>query len=169
MNPSDVSIPRRSLLKGGSAAVFAAFGGPIMAMAGRVAEASTCVAAVASTLDTSPYGPVAPVNDLTTGLPLVQLPAGFTYKSYGWTGDTMSDGLVTPSSHDGMGVVRTRKVGRSTETVLVRNHERSTSTNAANILGANKSSVAKYDTGITGTNYQTGGTTNLVFRDGNWV
>jgi secreted PhoX family phosphatase len=112
---------------------------------------------------------VAPVNDLTTGLPLIQLPAGFSYKSYGWVGDTMADGLATPSTHDGMGVVLQRKVGRSTEILLVRNHERSTSTNPANILGAGRDSVAKHDVGITGSNYQTGGTTNLVFRDGNWV
>lgn len=169
MNPSDISNSRRNILKGGSAAVFAAFGGPIAAMAGRVAEAAECAPAVASTLAASPYGPVAPVNDLTTGLPLIQLPAGFSYKSYGWVGDTMADGLPTPSTHDGMGVVLSRKVGRSTEILLVRNHERSTSTNPANILGAGRDSVAKHDVGITGSNYQTGGTTNLVFRDGNWV
>ena len=169
MNPSDISNSRRNILKGGSAAVFAAFGGPIAAMAGRVAEAAECAPAVASTLAASPYGPIAPVNDLTTGLPLIQLPAGFSYKSYGWVGDTMSDGLPTPSTHDGMGVVLSRKVGRSTEILLVRNHERSTSTNPANILGAGRDSVVKHDVGVTGSNYQTGGTTNLVFRDGNWV
>ncbi|MDO9165414.1 MAG: DUF839 domain-containing protein [Rhodoferax sp.] len=169
MHDSDISHSRRGVLKGGSAAVFAAFGGPIVAMASRVAEASTCVPGTASTLGASPYGPVAPVNDMSTGLPLIQLPAGFSYKSYGWTGDVMSDGLLTPAAHDGMGLVRTRKVGRSTEIVLVRDHERSYSTSASGILGAGKSSVAKHDIGLTGTNYQAGGTTNLVFRDGNWV
>ena len=173
MNPSEISTPRRTILKGSSAAVFAAFAGPIAALASRTAQASACAPASASLLSASPYGPVAPVNDLVTGLPLIQLPAGFSYKSYGWTGDVMSDGLLTPSAHDGMGLVRTRKVGRSTEMVLVRNHERSTSTNAANIIGASKASVAKYDTGGTisgtNTNYQVGGTTNIVFRDGNFV
>ncbi|MBH1988211.1 MAG: twin-arginine translocation signal domain-containing protein, partial [Burkholderiales bacterium] len=38
---------RRSLLKGGSAAIAAAFGGPIAAMATRVAEASQCAPAAA--------------------------------------------------------------------------------------------------------------------------
>ena len=173
MNPSEISTPRRTILKGSSAALFAAFAGPIAALASRTAQASACAPASASLLSASPYGPVAPVNDLVTGLPLIQLPAGFSYKSYGWTGDVMSDGLLTPSAHDGMGLVRTRKVGRSTEMVLVRNHERSTSTNAANIIGASKASVAKYDTGGTisgtNTNYQVGGTTNIVFRDGNFV
>ena len=169
MQQDDVSSGRRSLIKGGSAAIFAAFGGPITALASRVAEAGQCAPAEASTLAASPYGPLAPVNDQVTGLPLLQLPPGFTYKSYGWTNDAMSDGLPTPSTHDGMGVVSMRKVGRSTEYILVRNHERSTSSNAANILGAGRASVAKHDEGSTSGSFQIGGTTNLVFRDGNFV
>lgn len=162
---------RRGLLLGSGAAVAAAFGGPIAALAGRVAQATTggCAAATASVLLDSPYGPTAPVNDLSTGLPLIELPAGFSYKSYGWRGDIMSDGLPTPGAHDGMGVVLQRRVGRSSEIILVRNHELSTSSNAANIIGASRANVAKYDTGTTGTSYQIGGNTNLVWRDGNWV
>jgi uncharacterized protein len=53
----------------------------------------------------SPYGPIFPTLDETTGLPLLQLPEGFRYVSYGWTGDVMSDGVVTPNLHDGMAVV----------------------------------------------------------------
>ncbi|MFN7727256.1 MAG: alkaline phosphatase PhoX [Rubrivivax sp.] len=168
---------RRGLLLGSGAAVAAAFGAPIAAMAARSAELSAqrvsagsqCSAADASLLIDSPYGPTAPVNDLSTGLPLIELPVGFSYKSHGWRGDAMSDGLITPGAHDGMGVVRTRRIGRSTEIVLVRNHEQSTSSNAANMVGAGRDSVAKYDTGLTGTSYQIGGNTNLVWRDGNWV
>jgi secreted PhoX family phosphatase len=48
---------------------------------------------------------VSPTLDETTGLPLLQLPRGFRYMSYGWTGDMMSDGVATPSLHDGMAVV----------------------------------------------------------------
>jgi uncharacterized protein len=164
----DVSESRRGLLKSGSAAIAAAFAGPIAAMASRAAEAA-CVPAAASTLGISPYGALAPVNDLTTGLPLIQLPSGFSYKSYGWTGDLMSDGLVTPAAHDGMGVVHTRRIGRSTEVILVRNHELGTSSNANNIIGASKSNVAKYDAGTTSGSYQIGGNTNLVWRDGGWA
>lgn len=162
-------LSRRSLIKGSGAAVAAAFAGPVAALATRVAEASQCVAATASVLVDSPYGVTAPVNDMTTGLPLIELPPGFSYKSYGWRGDVMSDGLVTPTAHDGMGVVRERRVGRSTEIVLVRNHEAGTSTNATNIVGASLPNVAKYDVGQTGTSFQVGGNTNLVFRDGNFV
>lgn len=165
-----LDLSRRHLLKGSSAAaVAAAFGGPMAAMATRVAEASQCAAAGASSTVDSPYGVTSPVADQTTGLPLIELPAGFSYKSHGWRGDIMSDGLITPGAHDGMGVVRSRRVGRSEEIILVRNHELSTSSNAANIIGASRSNVAKYDTGLTGANYQVGGNTNLIWRDGNWV
>ncbi|HEX5372268.1 MAG TPA: alkaline phosphatase PhoX, partial [Aquabacterium sp.] len=108
-----------------------------------------------------------PVNDLTTGLPLLQLPAGFSYKSYGWTGDPMANGKATPGSHDGMAVITTRKVGRSTEMVLVRNHERSTGSDAT-FFGA----PGVYDNGasvVGGSSYSAGGTTNLTFRDGQWI
>ncbi|MEM8735266.1 MAG: alkaline phosphatase PhoX [Planctomycetota bacterium] len=59
------------------------------------------------------------VNDTTTGLPLLRLPEGFTYQSFGWTGEPMADGLNTPHAHDGMGVVRSD--GGILK--LVRNHE----------------------------------------------
>jgi secreted PhoX family phosphatase len=172
MSSQNPDFSRRRLLQGSGAAVAAAFGGPIAALATRVAEASvapSCQAAAASALIDSPYGPTAPVADLTTGLELIELPPGFSYKSYGWTGDRMSDGLVTPGAHDGMGVAVSRRVGRSQEIILVRNHERSTSSNAANIVGAGRSGVSKYDTGTTAGVYQIGGNTNLVWRDGNWV
>lgn len=54
----------------------------------------------------SPYGPISPTLDQTTGLPLLQLPTGFRYLSYGMTGDVMDDGVTTPSLHDGMAVVK---------------------------------------------------------------
>lgn len=65
------------------------------------------------------YGPLAPFNDSTTGLPLLHLPPGFSYFTFGWTGDRLDDGSPTPNMHDGMaafplegGLVR-----------LIRNHE----------------------------------------------
>jgi hypothetical protein len=47
------------------------------------------------------YGPLAQVKDQNTGLPLLLLPKRFEYFTFGWTGDRMSDGTLTPSSHDG--------------------------------------------------------------------
>ena len=71
------------------------------------------------------YGPIAPVADRTTGLPLLKLPAGFSYQTFGWTGDLMDDGTVTPDNQDGMAVVHVMRSRRgSSELTLIRNHER---------------------------------------------
>ena len=107
---------------------------------------------------TDDYGPVAPVNDLTTGLPLIALPAGFSYKTYGWRGQPMADRFPTPAAHDGMGVAAIK----GNQITLVRNHENGSGT-------ANTSSFvapAQYDQV-----YGRGGTTNLVFDTvaGKWL
>lgn len=65
------------------------------------------------------YGPLRPVRDRTTGLPLLWLPAGFEYASFGWAGEPLMDGTPTPRAHDGMGIVRTD----GNVATLVRNHE----------------------------------------------
>src|SRR5687767_3175871 len=53
----------------------------------------------------SPYGAISPVADETTGLELLQLPDGFRYMSFSWTGDPLRDGTPCPNLHDGMAVV----------------------------------------------------------------
>jgi uncharacterized protein len=145
----------------------------------------------------SPFGALAPVADVSTGLPLLQLPPGFEYRSFGWSGDPMSDGRPTPSNHDGMAVVDTHRYrqGHGLGLVLVRNHERGlAATVDATILNA-----PRYDTGLvngiirvpynggvirigasgTVTNpsapdptpyvgYAAGGTTNLHYRGDAW-
>lgn len=65
------------------------------------------------------YGPLLPARDANTGMKLLALPAGFSYRTFGWAGEPMVDGAPTPAAHDGMGVVR----GRGTRLTLVRNHE----------------------------------------------
>ena len=65
------------------------------------------------------YGPLHPTKDLTTGLELLKLPRGFEYMTFGWTGEFMSDGTRTPSSHDGMAAFR-----QADGVHLVRNHEK---------------------------------------------
>lgn len=59
------------------------------------------------------------VADRNTGLPLLSLPEGFSYTSFGWTGEAMADGTPTPEMHDGMGVV----AQDGDVLTLVRNHE----------------------------------------------
>lgn len=65
------------------------------------------------------YGALRPTPDETTGLELLQLPEGFRYLSYGWTGDPMSDGTPTPGVHDGMSVIS----AEGSLLTLCRNHE----------------------------------------------
>ena len=64
-------------------------------------------------------GPLAPVRDEATGLPLLWLPSGFRYRSLGWTGDALAGGLSTPGLHDGMAAF----AHRGSRVRLVRNHE----------------------------------------------
>lgn len=88
MTNNDISPTRRKLLKGFAAASTLPFVGAFAAL-----QSHTALAAGGTTaLVDSPYGPIAPVNDLSTGLPLLQLPHGFRYRSFGWRGDIMSDG-----------------------------------------------------------------------------
>jgi secreted PhoX family phosphatase len=163
MTDKDISPARRQLLKGMAGASALPFVGAFAALQARQALAANG----ATTLIDSPYGPIAPVKDMTTGLPLLQLPAGFSYKSFGWTGDLMTNGQPCPSAHDGMGVVLSRKVGRSTELVLIRNHEVH-AVGPASFINAH----GVYESGASSAGASTklgGGTTNLLFRDGNWV
>jgi uncharacterized protein len=68
---------------------------------------------------TAGYGPLFPTIDQTTGLPLLALPEGFRYLSFGWTGDPLATGAPTPGAHDGMAAF---PAGKGL-TRLVRNHE----------------------------------------------
>jgi secreted PhoX family phosphatase len=102
-------VDRRAFLRGGAALIGAL---TLPAMMARRASASVLVP--------SPYGPLFPATDFATGLPLLQLPIGFRYISFGWTGDPMDNGTPTPALHDGMAVVRELS-GRWI--LLVRNHE----------------------------------------------
>ncbi len=65
------------------------------------------------------FGPLRAVADESTGLPLIQLPDGFRYLSYGWTNEPMSDGTATPGAHDGMAVIQ--EIDNTI--ILCRNHE----------------------------------------------
>jgi secreted PhoX family phosphatase len=98
----------------------------------------------------SPYGPLKPTADLTSGLSLLKLPEGFSYQTFGWTGEVMSDGRKTPSSHDGMGIIDDRD-GVFT---LCRNHER------GGLIDSFADPKNTYDSKAPG------GTTNLVFDGG---
>lgn len=179
----DIRASRRAFIRSGASVAAAPFVASLSGLYAKQAHAAGPSALVAS-----PYGAIAPVNDLTTGLPLLRLPPGFSYKSHGWTGDPMTTGGATPGSHDGMAVVRARRVGRAQELTLVRNHERGAGSviPASGIYSGNTISIpagvssaqfpvgtgypngaAGLASGFSGT--VGGGTTNLVFRGGDWV
>ena len=101
---------RRNVLKGSAAAMAMGAMGSLGALYSRQALAAT--ESVRLSPVPSRYGPIAPVADRTTGLPLLQLPRGFSYRSFGWSGDRMRDGVPCPDRHDGMAVVSVRKPGR---------------------------------------------------------
>ncbi len=65
------------------------------------------------------FGKLAPVKDKTTGLPLIQLPEGFEYVTFGWEKDKLTEGGITPAMHDGMAVIASDE----NTVTLCRNHE----------------------------------------------
>jgi hypothetical protein len=65
------------------------------------------------------YGALRPVADGTTGLPLLLLPEGFSYRSFGWAGEPLAEGGRIPGAADGMGIVAVE----GEVFTLVRNHE----------------------------------------------
>ncbi len=89
----------------------AAFCTPLQALQARIAAGGSLTA--------SGYGPIAPVADMSTGLKLLELPQGFKYLSFGWTGDPMGTGARVPGAHDGMAAFK----AKDGLVALVRNHE----------------------------------------------
>lgn len=91
------------------------------------------------------YGDLRPVKDGSTGLPLLQLPEGFRYVTFGWAGDPMDGGLRIPGLHDGMAAFE----GPDDTVKLIRNHEIS--------VGRAFDPALAYDLGAGG------GTTTITF------
>jgi secreted PhoX family phosphatase len=114
-------IDRRAFLWRGTAFAGVALAGPLQALGARVREGrpSARRGAGAGTAGSPDYGPLQAALDEATGLPLLLLPEGFRYVTFGWTGDPLADGTSTPSNHDGMAALPSTE-GR---TRLVRNHE----------------------------------------------
>jgi secreted PhoX family phosphatase len=119
--PKNTSINRRAFLTNGAAvAGGVAMATPFKALLAKEQNSSARSNGDRGRRSCSPdYGPLSPVRDQTTGLPLLMLPEGFEYLSLGWTGEPMSDGTLTPGAHDGMAAFQ----GRKGVIRLVRNHE----------------------------------------------
>jgi secreted PhoX family phosphatase len=131
---------RRDFLKSAAMATAAVPFHTLIARADMLAQRGTRAAGLRGV----GYGPLVDAVDETTGLRLLKLPEGFRYATFGWAGDVLSDGSVTPAKHDGMGVFAAAP-GRVR---LVRNHEED--------IGA-AFMAAAYDGGASG------GTTTIEF------
>lgn len=115
-----ISVNRRAMLRGTAQTGLAVgFAGVLNGLMTRQAMAAS-TAQLEPVL--SPYGPVFPTADQNTGLPLLQLPRGFTYRTFSWQGDLMDDGNRVKTNHDGMGVVSIGGNGNR-DVFLIRNHE----------------------------------------------
>jgi uncharacterized protein len=150
-----LSFSRRKFLAlAGTTAAGVTMTSPLEAFYARVARGQ-----VANGTGFGPLEPKLPVNaselvntiagDLSKE-PLLALPPGFNYRAISITGQQMSDGTLVPAGHDGMAAFP----GPGNTTILVRNHELSSS------LPANYnypvSGTTKYSNGAIG------GTTTLV-------
>lgn len=132
------TIDRRAFLKRGAAVtagtLLASTGTQALAAHGALAASGRRGNAIKAP-DNGGYGPLGPVLDRTTKLPLLLLPAGFEYASFGHESSYAkqlnsslglslltagSDDQPTPGRHDGMAAFAT---GTSGVVRLVRNHE----------------------------------------------
>ena len=115
------SINRRAILRGGAqVGAITALGGVLGGLMSRQAMAASSMGQLEPAA--SPYGPLFAAKDQETGLELLKLPRGFTYRSYSWQGDLMTDGSRVRGVHDGMGVVMAGGKGGQ-DAFLIRNHE----------------------------------------------
>ena len=142
------AFQRRSLIRGGGVLAAAySFARPFQALAENRRKRR----------GPSPdYGPLEEVLDGTTGLPLLKLPRGFSYFSFGMTGDPMIDGKPTPGGHDGGAVIPLDDRGN---VVYIRNHELAYSANATYQYSFAPPENT-YDHG-----QAPGGTTNVYFNE----
>ena len=132
---------------------------PLLAMQAAQVSAASPKGEPAFGAGFGPLTPKLPLNTDELNNPLIgdlrnkeilSLPDGFEYWAVSFTGDTLSDGNLVPSNHDGMAAFRSPTGG----TILVRNHELGTTGSSG--LRCITPSGATYDP------TQAGGTTTLV-------
>lgn len=140
-------IARRSIVQAGATSSIAlAFGA--LSLDAHARECGRPGSGRGKSCNRGGYGPLRPQKDQSTGLYLLELPDGFSYQSFGWTGMTMADGRPTPTDHDGMAVVARHGHVLS----MVRNHELASGKGAQCLVEGAMYNPAEY-----------GGTTNIFF------
>ncbi len=107
------------------------------------------------------YGPLLPTME-----GVLSLPKGFSSKVISRRGDVMSDGLISPGMHDGMGVFKLSQ----DKMILIRNHENLPGAEATGPFGLGNKLMDKinknkiYDI-AKGERTCVGGTTTLVYNE----
>ena len=106
-----MTVERRTVLKGGAAAVAALAGGPFQGLLNSPTGAAPA----------APYRELGPIPDERDGKVRLHLPKDFSYRSFHDTEFTVTldDGTILPGRHDGMGAF----AGPNGNILLVRNHE----------------------------------------------
>lgn len=109
------TIDRRTFLKRGLTATGGlAFAGPFQGLLARAALAQGGRPPMGEG-----FGPIGPIPDKRDGITRLWLPEDFNYRSFSFTGESMSDGVAVQGRHDGMAAFPSGR-GRIR---LVRNHE----------------------------------------------
>ena len=90
------SFNRRQFLRSSAATAASTLASPFGFLSTQLLANQT----LCGTRGPSPYGPLVPTQDQATGLYLIMLPAGFTYTTLSWAGDTLDDGNPVPTGHD---------------------------------------------------------------------
>ncbi|RVQ65136.1 DUF839 domain-containing protein [Croceicoccus ponticola] len=153
-------VDRRAILRGGAQiGAITALGGVLGGLMSRQSLAAHTSGQISPAI--SPYGPVFPIADQETGLELLKLPRGFTYRSFSWQGDLMSNGQRVSPAHDGMGVVSVGGNGGQ-DTFLIRNHE---VRGSGNLIAA----PGQYDTAVQSGGRLGGGCDVLRIRNGKLI
>ncbi|UTF60237.1 alkaline phosphatase PhoX [Gilvimarinus sp. DA14] len=98
---------------------------------------------------------------------ILHLPRGFSYTILSRTGDTMSDGLITPSAPDGMAAFPV--AGKNSHCILVRNHELDSLGNEVDAFSGNADKARAFTKGKAFDHYQNdmpvnGGTSNILYN-----
>src|SRR5688572_11569297 len=138
---------RRQFISQGGAGAAALALAPLLAQTARAAQGLPAFGR-----GFGPLSPKLPLNTATLpanlqNVALLSLPGGFEYTAISCVGQTLTDGSPVPGAHDGMAAYR----GGAGTTILVRNHELSSSGQAVVVSGG-----TPYDTA------SRGGTTTLV-------
>jgi secreted PhoX family phosphatase len=138
---------RRDFISAGGAGAASLVLAPLLAQTARAAQGMPAFGR-----GFGPLSPKLPLNTATLpanlqNVALLSLPEGFEYTAISCVGQTLTDGTPVPGAHDGMAAYR----GGAGTTILVRNHELSSSGQAVLVAGG-----TPYDTA------RRGGTTTLV-------